>query len=132
MGLAQTGRQDLTSNVLSGMNKLLVGRVDLIVGNPHSIPSLCASAGVPENIVKRTILLSGTADYYVAASLDMPAATVERLREQYRQLRGTGYLHQLAARYHVALRQAAYCTSSSCSSPGASGNSLTTVEVRVP
>ena len=104
MGLAQKGRLDLTNNALSGMNKLLVGRVDLIVGNPFSIRSLCASAGVPETAVKRTILLSDDSDYYVAASLDTPAATVERLREQYRQLRGTSYLHQLAARYHVTLR----------------------------
>ena len=102
MGLAK--RLDLTNNALSGLNKLLVGRVDLIVGNPHSIRSLCASAGVPENIVKRAILLSDDSDYYLAASLDTPAATVERLREQYRQLRGSSFLHQLAARYHVTLR----------------------------
>ena len=104
LGLAQKGRLDLTNNALSGMNKLLVGRVDLIVGNPHSIRSLCASAGVPESVVKRTILLSDDSDYYVAASLGTPLATVERLREQYRQLRGTPLLHQLAARYHVTLR----------------------------
>lgn len=102
MGLAK--RLDLTNNALSGLNKLLVGRVDLIVGNPHSIRSLCASAGVPESIVKRAILLSDDSDYYLAASLDTQAATVERLREQYRQLRGSPFLHQLAARYRVTLR----------------------------
>ncbi|MGK5026025.1 substrate-binding periplasmic protein [Janthinobacterium sp. RB2R34] len=104
MGLAQQGRLDLSNNALSGMNKLLAGRVDLIVGNPHSIRGLCASAGVPESAVRRTILLSDDSDYYVAASLGTPAATVERLREQYRVLRGSPFLHQLAARYHVALR----------------------------
>lgn len=104
MGLAQKGRLDLTNNALSGLNKLLVGRVDLIVGNPHSIGALCASAGVSESVVRRAILLSDDSDYYVAASLGTPGATVERLREQYRQLRGTSYLHQLAARYHVTLR----------------------------
>lgn len=101
LGLARAGRLDLANSELSSMRKLLVGRVDLIAGNPFSIRGLCAKAGVPESALKRTILLSDDSDYYLAASLATPAATVEALRGQYQQLRGTPFLRELGARYQV-------------------------------
>jgi len=96
------GRQiDLSDHDHANMRKLLAGRVDLQVGTEASIRRIGDALGVPEGRIERTLLLSAPREYFVAASLATPPATVALLRAQFRKLQASQFLVKAAARYRL-------------------------------
>lgn len=93
---------DLSNQDQTSLRKLMAGRVDLMVASEASLKGICTSAGVPRSLLERSMAMPGLADYYVAASLGTPAATVRLLRAEFDKLRPR--MERLAEKYGVELK----------------------------
>jgi polar amino acid transport system substrate-binding protein len=93
---------DLSNQDQTSLRKLMAGRVDLMVASEASLKGVCASAGVPRALLERTMAMPGLTDYYVAASLGTPAATVRRLRAEFDKVKPR--MERLAEKYGVELK----------------------------
>jgi polar amino acid transport system substrate-binding protein len=95
---------DLAANDESNLRKLEVGRVDLMVASALSMPGICERAGVSCALLERIMIMPGLGDYYVAASLGTPRATLQALRAGFAQVRNSGQMQRLAEQFDVPLR----------------------------
>ncbi|MYM68050.1 transporter substrate-binding domain-containing protein [Pseudoduganella sp. FT55W] len=86
------------------LRKLVVGRLDLMVATDLSLRDLCARTQIRCDELERTMPLPGMGDYYVAASLRTPAATVEALRTELDKLKSSGEAQRLADKYGLTLK----------------------------
>jgi len=102
LGLKTGKNIELSNQDFTSLQKLLVGRVDLMVGTESFMRELCANHGIAYSRLTRTIMVPGGADYYIAASLDTAPQTVDLLREEFTKLRKTDFLKKLAEKYKVA------------------------------
>lgn len=101
LGLKAGKNIELSNQDYTSLQKLLVGRVDLMVGTESFMRELCADHGVEYGRLERTIVVPGGADYYIAASLETAPQTVDLLREEFRKLRKTDFLKKLAEKYKM-------------------------------
>lgn len=86
------------------LRKLIVGRLDLMVASELTLKDLCARIQVRCDKLERTMPMPGMGDYYVAASLGTPAATVQALRAELDKLKNLGQMQRLADKYGLTLR----------------------------
>jgi polar amino acid transport system substrate-binding protein len=95
---------DLAAQDEVSLRKLLVGRLDLVVASELLLKDLCERIQVRCDKLERTMPMPGMGDYYVAASLGTPAATVQALRTELDKLKSAGQMQRLAEKYHLTLR----------------------------
>jgi polar amino acid transport system substrate-binding protein len=95
---------DLAATDESSLRKLAAGRVDLMVASELTMQGICERARIPCELLERTMIMPGLGEYYVAASLGTPAATVRALRAAFARLRNSGYMQRAAAKYGVPLK----------------------------
>jgi len=101
LGLKTGKNIELSNQDFTSLQKLLIGRVDLMVGTESFMRELCANHGIAYSVLTRTILVPGGTDYYIAASLNTAPQTIDRLREEFRKLRKTDFLKKLAEKYNL-------------------------------
>jgi polar amino acid transport system substrate-binding protein len=92
---------DLSAKDVFSLQKLIAGRVDLMVATELSIEGVCQRANVSCALLERGMQMPEISGYYVAASLGTPAATVQRLRQAFVQLRNSDAIRQSADKYGV-------------------------------
>jgi polar amino acid transport system substrate-binding protein len=92
---------DLSAKDVFSLQKLLAGRVDLIVATELSMNNLCLRANVSCALLERSMQMPEISGYYVAASLGTPAATVQRLRQAFAQLHNSEVMRHAADKYGV-------------------------------
>lgn len=102
LALGLTG--DLAALDESSLRKMVAGRVDLMVASELSIQAVCSNAHVACALLERTIAMPGVGEYYVAASLDTPAATVQALRAEFARLKASDFMQQTADKYGLSLK----------------------------
>ncbi|QJD92471.1 transporter substrate-binding domain-containing protein [Duganella dendranthematis] len=92
---------DLSAKDVFSLQKLIAGRVDLMVATELSIEGVCQRANVSCALLERGMQMPEISGYYVAASLGTPVATVQRLRQAFVQLRNSDAMRQSADKYGV-------------------------------
>ncbi|MBC3920411.1 transporter substrate-binding domain-containing protein [Undibacterium sp. CY18W] len=90
---------DISPQDKSNINKLLLGRIDFIIGTELSMAYLCRQAGVSPDKLERSILLADHGDYYLAMSLQTPASVVNTLRAELTTMKKNGELKRIASQY---------------------------------
>ncbi|WP_072786626.1 substrate-binding periplasmic protein [Duganella sacchari] len=95
---------DLAAGDASSIRKLMAGRVDLMVASELSIKGICGRTQVRCALLERTMPMPGLTEYYVAASLSTPAATVQALRTGLEKLKSSGFMQRTADKYGVSLK----------------------------
>ncbi|CAN7414038.1 transporter substrate-binding domain-containing protein [Pseudoduganella sp. LjRoot289] len=101
LGLEEGQNIDLSDTDLANVRKLAAGRVELIAESELSMRVMAASAGLPMEKLERTIVLPGDYDYYIAASLKTPEATVRALRAGYLKAKDAGFIKRLAEKFAI-------------------------------
>jgi polar amino acid transport system substrate-binding protein len=101
LGLKTGKNIELSNQDSTSLQKLLIGRVDLMVATESSMQELCERQGIPYGDLARTILLPGGTDYYIAASLNTAPQTVDLLREEFRKMRKSDFLRKVAEKYNM-------------------------------
>jgi polar amino acid transport system substrate-binding protein len=97
--LADLGVQDETS-----LKKLVAGRVDLMVATELSIQGVCVRAAISCALLERSIAMPGVSDYYAAASLGTPPATLQVLRAGFAKLKNSDFMQRTADKYRLPLK----------------------------
>lgn len=92
---------DLSAKDVFSLQKLIVGRVDLMVATELSIEGVCQRAKVSCALLERSMQMPEISGYYVAASLGTPAATLQRLRQAFAQLHNSDAMRHIADKYGV-------------------------------
>lgn len=104
----QLRQLDLTADLgpldETSLRKLLAGRVDLMVSSELVLKGICEQAKVSCAQLERTMIMPGMGDYYVAASLGTPSATVRALRAEFGKLRNSDFLQRTAEKYGVSIK----------------------------
>lgn len=95
---------DLAAQDETSLRKLVVGRLDLMVASERMLTDLCRRIQVRCAQLERVMPMPGLGDYYVAASLDTPAATVQAVRGGLEKLRSAGVMQRTADKYGLALK----------------------------
>ncbi|MFZ6769371.1 substrate-binding periplasmic protein [Undibacterium sp. Di26W] len=96
----EVGRNiDISPQDKSNISKLLLGRVDFIIGTELSIAYLCRQAGISPDKLERSILLADHGDYYLAMSRQTPATIVNTLRAELTTMKKNGELKRIASQY---------------------------------
>ncbi|WP_167761407.1 substrate-binding periplasmic protein [Duganella callida] len=95
---------DLATLDESNLRKMVAGRVDLMVASELSMKAICHNAHVSCGLLERTIAMPGVGEYYVAASLGTPAATVRALRDEFAKMKASSFMQQTADKYGLSLR----------------------------
>jgi len=103
LGLTTGKHIDLSNRDASSLQKLVLGRVDLMVGTEAAMQGLCRDNGVDYGALERTLMLSDERGYYIAASIGTPAHTVDALRDEFGKLQKTNFLKKAADKYGVQL-----------------------------
>jgi len=101
LGLKTGANIELSNQDFTSLQKLLIGRVDLMVGTELFMQELCADHGIAYSKLTRTILLPGGSDYYIAASLNTAPQTVDLLRAQFSAMRKSDFLKKVAEKYNI-------------------------------
>lgn len=86
------------------MRKLVVGRLDMMVASERMLQGLCQRIELRCTELERVMPMPGLGDYYAAASLGTPAATVQAVRGALEKLRSTGAMQRAADKYGIALK----------------------------
>lgn len=103
--LYQLGLQaDLGVADEASLKKLVAGRVDLMAGSELSIQGVCVRAAISCALLERSIGMPGLSDYYVAASLGTPPATLQKLRAGFARLKNSDVMQRAADKYRVPLK----------------------------
>jgi polar amino acid transport system substrate-binding protein len=95
---------DLAALDEASLRKLVAGRVDLMVASERMLKDLCLRIAVRCEQLERVMLMPGLGDYYVAASLETPAATVHALRAELDKLKSSGFMQRTADKYGLTLK----------------------------
>lgn len=95
---------DLAAQDETSLRKLVVGRLDLMVASERMLENLCQRIQVQCAQLERVMPMPGLGDYYVAASLGTPAATVQTLRGELEKLRNSGAMQRAADKHGIALK----------------------------
>lgn len=82
------------------LNKLLLGRIDLVAASELQMNHLLRMLGRQPGELERTVALSGSAEsYYFAFSPGTPDALVTELRQTFEQLHADGSLERIRRKY---------------------------------
>lgn len=95
---------DLVSQDEASLRKLVVGRIDLMVASERMLQGLCQRIQVRCAQLERVMPMPGLGDYYVAASLGTPPATVQAVRGALDKLKSSGAMQRTADKYGVVLK----------------------------
>ncbi|MYM23943.1 transporter substrate-binding domain-containing protein [Duganella sp. FT135W] len=88
----------------TNLRKVVVGRVDLMVASERTLKDLCQRIQVRCSQLERAMPMPGMGDYYVAASLGTPPATVQAVRTELEKLKSSGFMQRTADKYGLTLR----------------------------
>lgn len=95
---------DLAAQDETSLRKLVVGRLDMMVASERMLQDLCQRIQVRCAQLERVMPMPGLGDYYVAASLGTPSATVQAVRGALDKLRSSGAMQRAADKYGIALK----------------------------